>query len=230
MRFSIVHYNTPTITSALVSSIYKLHPGAEIILFDNSDTSPFEYDKWPSLRYIDNTTNKLIDFDSELAKFPSRQTYIEKTVGTNFGSMKHSMSVQWLMDNIGDNFVLVDSDALLKKAVDFVDDKFAVVGDLEIGEFDIRILPMICYLNVSRLKDLLINFFDPNRMISLTSCHYDTGASLYEDVRRVPNRFNRIRFNDYIVHYGSASWPKNATLTKVNAINKWLENYKYLYV
>lgn len=230
MLFSVIHYNTPKLTSALVDSIFKLHPDAEIIVFDNSDSRPISCDKWHGVRYFDNTEGGIINFHDELAKFPRRNEAMEIRVGTSFGSAKHSMSVQWIMNNIGRPFVLIDSDALLKKAVDFDDDRFAVAADIEIGEFKIRALPLIMYLNVPRLKDLYIDFFDPRRMIALSDDRYDTGASLFEDIHQVPNGLNRISFASYIFHYGSASWPINNTTANDERIDRWLERYRYLYV
>lgn len=209
--FSIVHYNTPELTTCLCSSIYRTHPDAHIVIFDNSNKRPFDKCKMFHAEYIDNTQGQLVNFEQELSKYPSRQIQEQSSSGCNFGSAKHSMSVDWLCKHLVDNFILLDSDVLIKRPVDFIDDNFICCSDIiQIHEDIYRILPMISYINVKKMREHNISFFDGSRMHALVDVSsrynwYDTGASFYEDIVKL-NLFHRIDCNDYIVHYGNGSW------------------------
>ena len=74
---AIIHFNTPELTEAAIKSIRK--QGGEkyrIVVFDNSDTRPFEK-PMRGVEVIDNTKGQIIDFEMELDKFP----YKDRTIG-----------------------------------------------------------------------------------------------------------------------------------------------------
>lgn len=214
LHFAIVHYNTPELTTCLCSSIYKMHPGSRITIFDNSDKRPFDTYNIMRVCYIDNTKGQIINFGQELEKYPNRQIQEQNASGCNFGSAKHSMSIDWLCKNLANNFILLDSDVLIKRPIDFIDESSICCSDIvQIHDDIYRMLPMISYMNIKKMNDLNISFFDGRRMHSLVESNsrynwYDTGASFYEDVRAL-NMFKRIDSNQYIVHYGNGSWRQN---------------------
>ena len=214
MLFCIVHFNTPDLTTCACASIKKQHPSAKIIIFDNSDKYPFTNSDLFDATYIDNTKGQLINFDKELAKYHNKATAQQMRCGVNFGSAKHSMSIQWLIDHLDEDFILCDSDILLKKPIDFSDRTKLCVADVDkkwISHQVVRIHPFIAYINVPLLKKHKINFFDGQRMHGLCSSGryvlYDTGASFFEDINVCDkNLFKQINYNDYIIHFKAGSW------------------------
>lgn len=95
-QVAIVHYNTPELTEAAILSL-RLHGGMdyEVTVMDNSDERPFTV-HMPNVTVLDNTKGKLVNFEKELAKHPDRC----EELGNIFGSAKHMMSVQYLMDKV----------------------------------------------------------------------------------------------------------------------------------
>ena len=213
MIFAIVHFNTPELTTCLCSSILKNHYDAKIIIFDNSDKRPFINAEIFNSEYVDNTKGQIIDFEKELSKFPNKDIEDQLKSGCNFGSVKHSMSIDWLCKNIKDEFILLDSDVLLKRPIDFVNNNYICVSDvIKITSEVSRICPMLAYINSKKMKEKHISFFDENRMHSLTKAntkykYYDTGASFFEDITNI-GLFKQINTSDYFIHYGNGSWRK----------------------
>ena len=98
-QVAIVHYNTPELTEAAILSLRKNgHIDCEVTIFDNSDRRPFTK-PLRDVRVLDNTKGQLIDFDKELEKYPDKNPEQAVAHGCVFGSAKHMMSVQWLMDH-----------------------------------------------------------------------------------------------------------------------------------
>ena len=58
-----------------------------------------------------------VDFDAELAKWPNKKNDAENRLA-HFGSAKHMMSVEWLIQHMDGPFMLCDSDILLKRPID----------------------------------------------------------------------------------------------------------------
>lgn len=230
MTFVIVHFNTPELTTCLCGSIIKNHPDAKIVVFDNSDKKPFTNTDLFNADYIDNTKGQIINFDNELTKYPNRAITQQIKLGANFGSFKHTLSIQYMINNIDDNFILLDSDVLLIKPIDFINDKYICISDVyqnKTGGY-VRCSPMLCYFNVKLIKKYNLSYFDETRMHALNikdtkSMNYDTGASFYEDLQQYADKFYRIKMTDYIIHYGCASW-KNSQDYK-----NWLMKNKSLW-
>ena len=210
ITFAIVHFNTPELTSCLCGSILKNHPDSKIVIFDNSTCRPFDKDLFMNVVYYDNTNGQIINFDKELQKYPEREIDNQKNSGCNFGSVKHSLSIEWLCNNLNENFVLLDSDVLLKRPIDFIDENYICISDTIKVYEKYRMSPMMAYINVSKMKENNIHFFDGKRMHSLTKTmfKYDTGMSFYEDCCKV-NLFKKINSKEYIEHYGNGSWRNN---------------------
>lgn len=211
MIFAIVHYNTPLLTKCLIASVKRNHPSDSIVVFDNSDKNPIEKNALIS-QVFDNTSGRIINFEYELSKFPNRDIDTQIKLGVNFGSAKHSMSINWLCHYIEHEFILLDSDVLLKQPIDFIDNRYACICEPynNIDGSKVRCSPMLCYLNVDMLNNLHINYFDSTRMLALNkydanSMKYDTGSSLYEDLAS-KSLIKPICISDYIVHYGNGSW------------------------
>lgn len=235
---AIVHYNTPELTEALVASIRK-HGGQdyEIVIMDNSDQRPLTK-KTNGVRILDNTKGQLINFDEELAKFPNKQEHVRKS--SNFASTKHAMSVQYLMENLGTDFLLMDSDILITQSVDHLfEPEFAAVGAKQYKQFGyqydrVRLLPMLCYLNAPRLVKHGAKYFDPKRTFGLLlrkndpNNWYDTGAVILEDIHKIkPFLVAKIykKLTDHYVHYQHGSWNGRAVQEQLD----WLEQHRELW-
>lgn len=87
-----------------------------------------------------------------------------------FASAKHCYTIQTFMDMIDDNFLLLDSDMLLKKDISiFFDDDYIYVGHPK-QQFQApnrRLDPCICYINNKLCKVKNVRFFDDKRMLGL---------------------------------------------------------------
>lgn len=235
----IIHYNTPRLTECLVRSINLFVKDAIIYIFDNSDKDPFtaEFD---NVMVIDNTKGELINFDEWLENYPER---INTSAGRNgYGSAKHAYSVQKCIELIDENFILLDSDILLKKDIsDLINDEYAFVGGTEYWKARTgiakhtkeRAIPYICYINVEKCKERGIKYFDDKRIYGLTQNgdNYDTGASFLEDIKENELVWKKITPLNFIVHYKAGSWVEDAKIHdnyKQLNFDTWLEvNKKY---
>ena len=110
----IIHYNTPRLTECLVRSINLFVKDAIIYIFDNSDKEPFTA-FFDNVLVIDNTKGEIIDFDKWLEKYPKK--HLSNGRANKWGSAKHCYSVEKCMEIIQDDFILLDSDVLLKKDI-----------------------------------------------------------------------------------------------------------------
>lgn len=230
-KIAIVHHNTPELTTATVNSINKHIPFCDIYIFDNSDRRPFRT-KLPNVIVIDNTKRQIIDFNSEFKK------YSDKTEQYNghFGSAKHALSVEKLMDIIDDEFVLADSDILLKKNINsFFDSSVACVGMIHKlkGRRD-RLNPVLCYINTFMIRENGIQYFDGNRIWALSlgpNCKtYDTGASFYEDLKEKNLPIKLVNVTKYMYHFDGAT--RLSLRHKKRAryrVRKWLKKHRDLW-
>ena len=231
----IVHYNTPELTECLVKSINKFSPDCHIYIFDNSDKLPFEY-KQPNITIFDNTCGQIIDFNEWLKQFPNKGGESKDANGRCI-SARHCITIDKCFDLIDDNFILLDSDILLKRDIsELYDDRYIFCSQLEANKQGIeRVLPYCCFINVNKCKSLGIRFFDKNLMHGINyhsiANRYDTGASFYKHTSKY--EYKLIELDDYIVHYKGASWsPKrsqNAVCHQNLSVDEWLDNYKDLY-
>lgn len=224
MDIATVHYNTPELTGALVRSVRKWTPDARITIFDNSDRRPFPPTE--GVTVIDNTRGQIIDFDTFIQRWPMR----ESNERSNFGSVKHTMSVDYLFDVLTDGFVLLDSDVLVKRDLtEIADPSVSWCGQLghglvfAYGRFRPRALPFVCWINVPMCREHGIRYFDETRTWKLErGKFYDTGASFYLDCRRADLPERQIKWEDYAVHFKGGSWDDRDPL-------RWLEENRALY-
>ena len=223
----IIHYNTPKLTEALIKSINKNVSNTIIYIFDNSDEHPFTA-KFDNVIVLNNTTGAIIDFDEWLKKYPKRNTSPGKD--NAWGSAKHCVSVQKCIDIINENFLLVDSDVLIKKDIsDLFDDKFIYCAEVvnQPSSSIKRVLPYLCYINVKMCNEKKIKYFDEKKMHGLCCIpggdKYDTGASFYLEASNL--RHKDIKVNDYAVHYGHGSWDKKG-YEYVMSKEEWLSHNK----
>ena len=235
---AIIHYNTPELTMAAIGSLLKNGGGPfRVVVFDNSDTRPFE--GATNVRVFDNTRGQIIDFEKELEKYPERDRSIGCAKGCEFGSVKHMMTVQKLWELLPQGFVLMESDILIKKNIDeFFREEYSVYGYCQKAQphnpFGIgRMLPMLCWMNVPMLTREGAKYFDPTRTYGLLpggrqnrNNWYDTGAVLLEDILTKRPRLKGYHrdIREFVEHYGSGSWKANDLAHQI----AWLEQHKNL--
>ena len=248
---AIIHYNTPELTEAAILSLRK-HGGEDyhVTVFDNSapsidqktgeryDARPFTAEM-PGVTVIDNTKGQVIDFEKELAKYPDKSTDIGCVKSCVFGSDKHMMTVQYLMDHVlTDGFLLMDSDILIRQSVDFMfqEDQCCVghiIGSSGPNNYQ-RLAPMLLWINSKMCKEGGAVFFDPDRSWALNPGGYsnkkngwDTGAALLQDIKTKKPQCHgkRIDIRPLMFHFGSGSWFKNDT----GRHQQWLQEHRDLW-
>ena len=237
-QIAIVHYNTPELTEAAIMSLRK-QTGTmyDVTVFDNSDKRPFTA-KMDGVKVVDNTQGQIINFDEELAKYPDKCW--ELAWRSNYGSAKHIMSVQKLWELIPDGFILMESDILLTRNINFLwAEQYAACGKAQwfrgrTREKD-RLLPFLCYINVPLCVANGARYFDPKRCWSLSpggmnnpANWYDTGASLLEDIVKTKPQLVARLYRDldhYYLHYTGGSW-RQSDLENQKA---WLEAHRNLW-
>ena len=251
----IVHYNTPELTKAAVLSIRKQGGGDyRVVIFENSCDAKLAHGESREARpfarllsdeqtrkalgeveIIDNSRGQLVDFDKELAKWPRKRNDVESR-SAHFGSAKHMMSVEWLVQNMDAPFILCDSDILLKQPIDdMFDETVTAVGHVDNGwqnpEGVQRLMPMLCYINAPECRRLGIHYYDGGRCWAILNgkknCWYDTGASFLEDIRNHPEgKLRQVNIIERIEHLWSASWKKEKEAEGRMWLNKHADLWK----
>ena len=219
VNICIIHYNTPFLTECLIKSINKYTPDCKIYIFDNSDTKPFTY-KQDNIIYFDNTKGQIINFEEWLKKFKNKLT--SGSPATNkYASAKHTITIEKCIELIDENFILLDSDILLKRDIsELFDSNYLWVGSIENNLRNIeRVVPYILFINVSMYKSKNYRVFNENYMhgLSLAGNSYDTCAYFYNITKA--DKVKVIDYHNYIVHYKAGSWEQVA---------KKFNNYKQI--
>ena len=221
----IVNYNTTKLTNACIKSVIKTTQNAKIFVFDNSDKEPFKSVS-EGVTVIDNTKCQLVDFNLILSKYENKTEYGAKS---GFGTLKHAASVDKCFDLINDNFILLDSDVLVKKDLsELYNDKYIYIGQECINGLskNIRVSPHICFINVKKCKENGIRYFDESRIVGLSKegDDYDTGSSFYFDCKG--HNSSQINEKEWIEHYCAGSWSKGRNQDNWLIKNKslWFDN------
>lgn len=210
----IINYNTTTLTECCIQSIRKQCADEyRIVVLDNSDVEPFTTTR-TAVEVLDNTSGQLVNFEESLAKWPKRNARQGCWAGCNFGSVKHMLSVEFLINRIDGPFILCESDVLLKTDIAVMwDERYTAVGQVERSWGNPgavpRLLPFLCFINAPECRRLGIGYHDPARSFALgvDKDWYDTGASFLEDIERHPDAsLLRITIGDKMTHLGSGSW------------------------
>ena len=220
----IVHYNTPKLLKACVKSIYNyVKSDFRLYIFENSDSNPIDYIT-PEMTIFDNTNSDIIDFNEIINKCNNKRTTIN-----NYGSAKHTYTINKCFDLIPEGFIHIDSDALVKTDIsDLYNSNYIYSGEITKVQRKIkyripRLAPFICYINVPMCKKYNIKYFDYNRTWELNDGWYDTGASFLQDCNTHNLIGNKIKYLNYIYHLGAGSW-------KQHNIDLFLHQYKYVHM
>jgi len=141
------------------------------------------------------------------------------------------------MNIINDDFILLDSDILLKSDISsFVNENYIYTGEIIQQPLSTikRVLPFICYINVPLCKKKNIHYFDENHMhglfVTQNADWYDTGASFFLNTNKL--HYREILLDDFMVHFKAGSWMNEALkakkATNSSPIN-WLLQHKSLW-
>lgn len=217
----IVNYNTPELTAAAIASLNKHTPDCIVHLLDNSDARPFTaFADFANLDYIDNTSGQIIDFAAFVASFPDRGPTVN-----NYGSAKHCLSIELILNQLDRPVVLMDSDILLKRDIaPLYDDALLFQGPitykLNTNPKIWRVQPILCYINWPLCRRLGISYFNGQKMSRLVPGYngrYDTGAWFLEQIadRRLTN-YRRISLADWCLHFGGASYSDKSAADFLN--------------
>ena len=153
LKILIVNFNTQDLTDCTIKSVNKHTPDCHIYVFDNSTETPY-VNTFDNVTVLDNTKGQYIDFDEFLSRYPERH----KSPGriNDATSAKHCYTIDRCMDIINDNFMLLDSDVIVKRDLhELVDDSCIFVGDVQLQPLSRqikRVLPFVCYINVNMCK------------------------------------------------------------------------------
>ena len=250
----IVHYNTPELTRAAVLSIRR-HGGEDyrVVIFENSCDAKLADGKERKARpfadvlkndamrkalgdieIIDNSKGQLVDFDAELAKWPKKKNDAESRLA-HFGSAKHMMSVEWLIQHREEPFILADSDILIKGNInDLWDEAATACGYIDTGINNpgivARLWPMLCFINAPECRRLGIHYYDGTRCWGISgggknSCWYDTGAAFLEDIRWTDGAtLRQVDIRERMEHMWSGSWREKDKETEA-----WLNKHESLW-
>ncbi len=218
----IVNYNTQNLTDACIKSINKHTKNTKIYVFDNSDKEPFK-NTFDNVDVIDNTEGQIINFDEWLKGYQDKNP-----MDNNYGSAKHTYTVEKFMEMFDNNFILMDSDVLIKKDIsELYDDSYMFIGEKveKLAFWRERLAPYICFINNKMCKKYDIHFFDENRctQISKKGYAYDSGASFLDDASKY--RHKLIECNEYIEHLKAGSW----SITGKDNVTNWLNKYSNLW-
>ena len=248
-QVAIVHFNTPELTEACILSLRK-HGGEEyqVTVFDNSTDQTVDGEvrkarpftkRMKGVKVINNRKGQVIDFEKELAKYPTKSEKAGCAKGCWFGSDVHMMTVQKLWELIPDGFVLLDSDVLIKQNIDWMwlEDQccYGYVGKGTGLHLHERLVPMLLWINVPMCVAGGARFFDPDRAWALHEYEsrknwWDTGAAFLDDIKRLKPQchgkaMSREMIKGAMEHYGGASWYKN----DLEMQQRWLNEHADLW-
>lgn len=208
------NFNTTALTNACLRSFVKNSrlKNYKLLVLDNSDTCKFV----PSTHIdflLDNVEGKLIDYSSDSVKKNFGKSH------NNHANVKHAIAIQWLLDNVqADDMLLMDSDIIVKHQIDFIDKSYATVCSIQPGYVTVngthrfpRMVPFLQYFNLKMIRAHGIKYFDPKKIlggISTYAARYDTGASFYEECLSKKLPYKTINIQAYVNHCIGSSWAK----------------------
>lgn len=184
-------YNTPLVTENMLKSFLSIHPNTEVLVSENSTN--------------DDTAQILANHNIPFL--------------ANSGGL-HGPSVDLLLDKVKTDYaLLVDTDVIFLRSVEPAFEEFKknsitimgeIAGDRGGKKLHKRVHPWFCFIDVKKIRENGIKFFDAERMRSRGEVRYDVGSSFFEDIRKakllIGNLFGE---NYYFKHYEGMSWRVN---------------------
>lgn len=221
VTIGMCNYNTRAVTNACVKSILKNSSlDCEIWILDNSDKERFVLDDdipdRRRVKVLDNTNGNIIDFNAVIKKFGGK---IDDSISSGYANLRHSYGIQYMIDLCQTKyFLLFDNDTILKKNIDFVDDKYITIAGYQ-NAYTVknkirrrgRFLPFMQLFNKDMLRSYKIRFFDSKKIMNgrdENAREYDTGAAFTELVFNNGLPVKILDVPEYIEHLGGGSWAK----------------------
>lgn len=241
MLFTTINLNTTDLTNCLLKSIQKqcidfdihflvvdISNKDHIFSLDNSIQRKTEIHSPLTDKYWN--IEEIIDKYGGKYKSENSQKYADLKI--KHGSMRHAAMIQKIIDFVDEEFILFDSDVIIKKNLDFLHDrqKYITIGHeikYQNGKIN-RISPVVQYFNVQKIRENDIKFFDGRIEHSKNEDDrfFDTGASFLMEIkdRKIP--YKDVSITQYANHLGNTSWSKD----KEQYINQFLIDNKQYYL
>lgn len=187
-------YNTPALTLTMLKSWMHVHNKTQrLVLCDNSTNS--------------DTRNLLFDHQIPYITQPG---------------MSHGNGINELLKLCKTKYaLLVDTDVIFLKDHSDIFQQFKdmdldimgkVEGDRGGKSIYNRVNPWHCFINVERIKQHNIIFFDEKRMRDSfnTNKIYDIGSTFFQDIKSSGLKIGNVDLsNNYYIHFEGMSWYKN---------------------
>ena len=187
-------YNTPALTLTMLKSWMHVHNRTQrLVLCDNSTNS--------------DTKNLLFDHQIPYITQPG---------------MSHGNGINELLKLCKTKYaLLVDTDVIFLKDHSDIFQQFKdmdldimgkVEGDRGGKSIHNRVNPWHCFINVERIKQHNIIFFDEKRMRDSfnTNKIYDIGSTFFQDIKSSGLKIGNVDLsNNYYIHFEGMSWYKN---------------------
>jgi len=184
-------YNTPQVTENMLKSFLSIHPNTKVLISENSTN--------------DETRCILAKYDIPFF--------------VNSGGL-HGPSVDLLLEKVKTDYaLLVDTDIIFLRSCvpafeEFKKNSLAIMGEIA-GDrggkkLHKRVHPWFCFIDLKKIRENGIKFFDAERMRSRGEIRYDVGSSFFEDIRKAKLLIGNL-FGEgyYFKHYEGMSWRVN---------------------
>lgn len=218
-----VNFNTPEFIYTLVSSYKKYNSWCKekIYVIDNGCVKDI-----PEGEYSDFI---LEDFDKSL--YRDLEQYSKNSKEKTLASAHHAFTIDWFIKNRvkTDYLLLIDSDIIFKRSFEnelkeFIENDYGLMGFERTTYSCHCIAPWACFINVKKMKDLKLNYFDINRILFVNDNDtHDTGASLFEDFRKNDVKIKSTADNTFYIHLKGGSLNKKK---RVDFIRKYKDIWK----
>lgn len=242
--FCTIHAGQNKLTNITIKSVLKFHPKAKIFVIDvTSEKSwlrekfyPIDNDVIDNIAVISGKKREEIILPKvDISNWRMKETTRNQIMGDKVpwllnGDTHHSINIQFAIDTIGENFILLDSDAPLIKKIDFFNCPEITVADIEsincgtmlqqmISSVVFRFIPYVQYMNVSYMKTHGIKYWDQNQVLIDSNCaflindsklgfglYFPTGSCLFNQVIQGKHPFRRIDNSRYVDHLKAGTW------------------------
>lgn len=203
-----VNFNTPEFIFTLLSSFKKYNEwcNVKINVIDNSNFPilPAGETEDLNIEYFDKKLYKNLEKFSKMSK--------EKTLA----SAHHCFTIDWYIKNRAksDYLLLLDSDIIFKRSFEkefkeFIENDYALMGYERMNYACHCIAPWACFINVKKMKELNISYFDIDRILFIKNNKtHDTGASLFEDFKKNNLKIKTTEDNTFYIHLKGGSLNK----------------------
>lgn len=226
-------FNNNLLTKCMIMSCFKqIGVDLPVVIMDNGTNELCTNDMKEMFTVIDNNNFKL--------------TKNYKQVSRN-----HCASIDYVLKNcIKTKYVMLcDNDILFKPDIKnllmFLNtfEEINACGEIELSKRGYRLLPFFCIINVEKMNNEHINYFDSkncmnnletnfdkngnwssNKYVSKDIKGLDTGGSFLSEIKNNQWDIKQIKINNFIEHFSSASWNP---AVKQNIVS-WLKTNKNL--